>query len=589
MFNTNRLAFDIQEFRKILDNDTKTLRKAQAELKTYLLKQTADLGIEDEAIRIEIAKGLFASEKEYAGLKKKIDDATASLRLEWWTIFIIPGAFLVLLILAALFKRGNYCKPFDDRQNFSDRLTRWLVFGFLALFIQLYGLLIVYWENWDITSWIASVSLISLIAPKLLQSADATKAQGKKPWLKLVIALAVLALVPLFLLFLTGVGISYATDPECAVTAISALIIGFLVFTVVNRKFINLNEISLHNFYRDRLSRAYLFKYNPDSQSTIRPWDDIKLSELKPEKGPYHIFNTVLNFTKKIPVAETDETQTPGSGAPDEEIFRNGESFVLTKNWCGSKNTGYCPTQKYEKADPHMNLGTVVAISGAAANIGMAHKNILAVRLLMGLLNIRLGYWALHPKIAKEGIKPSFWQEFPGSIQALQEWFGSYELESRYINLSDGGHFDNIGVYELLRRRCKYIIVGDAEADTEMKFEAISFIMRLARIDFGIEIKIDTSDIKPDPVTGFSRSHCVVGRIVYPEGDFGYLLYCKSSLTGDEPEHLHEYKVKHPQFPHQTTADQWFDEQQFEAYRELGYHIGKKAFAPLESITEFDN
>ena len=116
-----------------------------------------------------------------------------------------------------------------------------------------------------------------------------------------------------------------------------------------------------------------------------------------------------------------------------------------------------------------------------------------------------------------------------------------------------------------------------------MKFEALSYIMRLARIDFGIEIRIDTSDIKKDAASGFSRNHCAVGRVVYPEGDIGYLLYCKASLTGDEPEHLREYGVKCPDFPHQTTADQWFDENQFEAYRELGYHIGSEVLRPLSA------
>jgi hypothetical protein len=121
-----------------------------------------------------------------------------------------------------------------------------------------------------------------------------------------------------------------------------------------------------------------------------------------------------------------------------------------------------------------MDLGTAMAISGAAANIGMAQKNMFVFRLLMGLLNIRLGYWALHPTDAVKDKKNLILRDFPGSIQVFQEWFGSYNLNSRYINLSDGGHFDNIGVYELLRRRCKYIIVGDAEADAKMKFEAIS-------------------------------------------------------------------------------------------------------------------
>lgn len=602
MVQSNPIFFDIQEFRAAVEANDKAKRK-QAELKAFLLKPTADLGIADEATRIDIAKNLARSEKKYAHLTKRIEAYTTlekevsaakdSLWWEWFTILIIPATFLALLILIALFQRSNYNEDFETRLKFSNRLTSLLVLAIGVLCIELYGVLIVHWENWDIPPLVTSVSFIFLLAPRLLKSADANKAKGKNPWLQIVIAIGLLTLAPLFLLFLTGAAISRVTNPQYALATGSALIISFLVFFVVNRKFINLNEISLHNFYRDRLSRAYLFKYYPGSQPPIRHCDDITLSELKPEKGPYHIFNTVLNLTKKMPAYKMDmkkgENQAPGKAAADDEIFRNGESFMLTKNWCGSEKTRYCPTPIYEKADEHINVGTAVAISGAAANIGMAHKNIPAVRLLMGLLNIRLGYWALHPNMATRESGKSFWRAFPGSVEALREWFGIYSLDSRYINLSDGGHFDNIGVYELLRRRCKYIIVGDAEADTEMKFEAISYIMRLARIDFGIEIKIDTSDIKPDPASGYSRNHCVVGRIEYPEGDFGYLLYCKASLTGDEPEHLHEYKVKHPQFPHQTTADQWFDEQQFEAYRELGYHVGKLAFKPLTSIAKLDH
>jgi hypothetical protein len=584
----NLLFFDMQEFRQSLEDSKAAHQKAQSDLKMYSLRQTVDLDIDSEAERIEIAKSLLASQSKYKELNAEIDAALNPTKQEWQAIWIIPAGFFALLIIAAMLLRAFYSQPYDERQIFSTVLAWLLFFSLLSLAVQLYGILIVYWEKWNITSWIASISLFSFVVPRLLQSADATDAKGKKPWVKLAISFGLLALVPLFLLYLTGVAISYVTDAKHTTIAVPALIIAFVVFAVLNRRFINLNEISLHNFYRDRLSRAYLFKYNPNSQPTTKHCDDIKLSKLKSKNAPYHIFNTVLNLSRKLPGTETE----------DKGVFRNGESFVFTKNWCGSEITGYCSTEKYEAVDPHINVGTAVAISGAAANIGMAHKNIFSVRLLMGLLNVRLGYWALHPKKAIEGVKSSLLRGFPGSFQAMQEWFGRYKLEtkwflrfkheSRYINLSDGGHFDNIGVYELLRRRCKYIIVGDAEADTDMKFEALSYILRLARIDFGIEIDINTADIKPDPASGLSRNHCAVGRIIYPEGDLGYLLYFKASLTGDEPEHLHEYKVKHPQFPHQTTADQWFDEQQFEAYRELGYHIGTSALAPLDLTKTYE-
>ena len=154
------------------------------------------------------------------------------------------------------------------------------------------------------------------------------------------------------MLFLVGVAISYVCS-ENYLTVIAALVSGLLVFSIVNKYFINLNEISLHNFYRDRLSRAYLLYYNPQHRPKTSAVDAVRLSRLKPERGPYHIVNTTLNLSRKMP------------GANGEGIFRNGESFVLTRNWCGSNQTGYCRTAKYEMADKHIDLGTAMAISGA--------------------------------------------------------------------------------------------------------------------------------------------------------------------------------------------------------------------------------
>lgn len=207
----------------------------------------------------------------------------------------------------------------------------------------------------------------------------------------------------------------------------------------------------------------------------------------------------------------------------------------------------------------------------------------------MGLLNIRLGYWALNPK--KCSSKQKFGKA-PGTWEGLREWAGHYTLNGKYINLSDGGHFDNISVYELLKRRCKYIIVGDAEADPDMKFQALANLIRLALIDFSIIIEIDISGLKRDADRKLSGQHCAMGIIKYPKceshlkEEIGYLFYCKSSLTGDEPTHLYEYRVKNPTFPHQSTADQWFDERQFEVYRELGFHVGYFSFHSAADIKE---
>jgi hypothetical protein len=162
--------------------------------------------------------------------------------------------------------------------------------------------------------------------------------------------------------------------------------------------------------------------------------------------------------------------------------------------------------------------------------------------------------------------------------------------------VSDGGHFDNLGLYELVRRRCRYIVIGDAEEDPTYSFGALGAAIRKVRADFGVEISIDPGPIKKAAGNGLSKVHCVVGTITYPEKDAGYvspmcgsadtpgpnaqgwLLYCKTSLTGDEPEDVLQYQASHDVFPQEPTTDQFFSESQFESYRQLGLHVIRSVF-----------
>lgn len=155
------------------------------------------------------------------------------------------------------------------------------------------------------------------------------------------------------------------------------------------------------------------------------------------------------------------------------------------------------------------------------------------------------------------------------------------DVNDRYIYLSDGGHFENLGVYELIR--CRYILACDAEEDPNLVLEGLGNLVRKARIDFGAEIVIDTSQIRQRDENARSRAHCAVGRIHYDgnpnEAEAGYLIYLKASLTGDEVSEVLQYKAQHAAFPHESTGDQFFSESQFESYRALGDHIVEKAFA----------
>jgi hypothetical protein len=147
-----------------------------------------------------------------------------------------------------------------------------------------------------------------------------------------------------------------------------------------------------------------------------------------------------------------------------------------------------------------------------------------------------------------------------------------------WLNLSDGGHIENMAVYELLRRRCKFIVSIDGEADPQCSFHGHLTLVRRAQIDLGIRIESTLEDLRPNPASKYSKTHYMFCRIHYPAADskpaaVGLLLYVKLSTTGNEEELIKRYRLTHPEFPHQSTLDQFFDEEQFEAYRQLGVHV----------------
>jgi hypothetical protein len=137
-----------------------------------------------------------------------------------------------------------------------------------------------------------------------------------------------------------------------------------------------------------------------------------------------------------------------------------------------------------------------------------------------------------------------------------------------------------MGLYELVRRRCRYIVLCDAEEDPDYKFAGLGMAIRKCRIDFGTEIDIDPSAIIPSGIPKRSQAHCAVGKINYKDGPKGTLVYIKASLTGDEPKDVLQYAVGEDSFPHERTADQWFSESQFESYRVLGYEAAEATIDP---------
>jgi hypothetical protein len=395
-------------------------------------------------------------------------------------------------------------------------------------------------------------------------------------------------------------------NPYVLYVAFALLILLAILVGVLSSR-ININEFSMHHFYKNRLVRCYMGASRararvPNPLTGFDSRDDMPIAHLladppparrksgpiaDPYLGPYAIVNATLNLNAGSELAQQE---------------RKAASFVFTPLYCGfepahSKEDkrqtaesaifplaieGFRRTIAYMKENVGPDIGTCMGISGAAANPNWGYHTSGPVAFLLTVFDVRLGWWLGNPR--REGPSRRMGPRF-ALWWLLSELFGKTTGRSSYVNLSDGGHFENMGIYELVRRRCRYIIVGDGEEDAQFTFESLGGAVRKCRTDFNVEIDIHPERIRKG--TSFSGTHCVVGTITYPEMEDGkpvkgWILYLKASLTGDEPEDVLQYHAAHPDFPHQSTLNQFFTESQFESYRRLGLHIARSAFVDLE-------
>jgi hypothetical protein len=346
---------------------------------------------------------------------------------------------------------------------------------------------------------------------------------------------------------------------------------------------VDINEFSMHLFYRNRLIRAYLgassLKRQPQPFTGFDPGDDLPLADLTPANGydgPYPIHNATLNLVAGKELAWQERKGASWVFTP----LDTGFDVYAGEGSANLEPHGYRPTAGYRQTERGLTLGTAMAISGAAASPNMGEGTTPAMAFLLTVFNVRLGWWLGNPRH-----KRSWFRMGPqvGVFALLSELFGHTDEESRYVYLSDGGHFDNLGLYELIRRRCRLIVLADAGADAELTFKDVGNSIRKCCTDFGVEIDIDPGPIRTVAETGNSAWHCAVGTIRYdtvdPEAPTGTLVYFKASLTGDEPVDAQAYKSGHAAFPHEPTSDQWFGESQFESYRKLGEHVAIKVLS----------
>ena len=365
------------------------------------------------------------------------------------------------------------------------------------------------------------------------------------------------------------------------------LTIGLLVLPAASLAFlVNINVFSLHGMYRSRLIRAFLGASNPrrrpDPFTGFDPRDNIPMHALgrrKPTGGgggtsapadapierPLHVVNIALNLVKGDNLAWQQ---------------RKAESFTVTTLHAGSCRVGYQPTERYGDTDG-MDIGTAMTISGAAASPNQGYHSSPVVTLLMALFNARLGWWLANPG----GYGRGKWK-LAGPRWAVTPWiheaFGLTTDTAGWVYLSDGGHFENLGLYEMVLRRCRVIVAVDASGDSTYAMEDLGNAVRKIRVDFGIPVEFP-GGLPIRSRLDKTNAHCAVGQIQYRcvDGERtrsgmkiknGILVYIKPAMNGNEPPDVSHYAAVDRQFPQQPTADQWFDEAQFESYRRLGSH-----------------
>jgi hypothetical protein len=273
---------------------------------------------------------------------------------------------------------------------------------------------------------------------------------------------------------------------------------------------------------------------------------------------------------------------------------RRAESFTSTPLHSGSLFVGYRRTRDYGGKNG-ITLGTAVATSGAAASSNMGYFSpSVFVTFVLTFFNARLGWWLGNPGVHGAD---TFFRSHPEKALSpiIDEAFGLTDDRNPYVLLSDGGHFENLGLYEMVLRRCRYIFVVDGSADPAGSYDDLGGAVRKIRIDFGIDIKFNRAFrilSRPESLDKKKGAYCAVGDILYGDADgprgkdddakkaradlTGKLVYIKPAVYGDEPRDVFNYTQGHEEFPHESTADQFFDEPQFESHRMLGFYILEK-------------
>jgi hypothetical protein len=353
----------------------------------------------------------------------------------------------------------------------------------------------------------------------------------------------------------------------------------FLVFY----SFSDLTSWSPHPFYKRALWGSFGVRRRVRGDAPVAeaiPFDPgVKVSEVPrvPDTWPELIVCAAVNTS--------DEAATPPG--------RNAASFTFTPELIGSPVAQYVPTAEYESSlgarSSDVSLIGAVAISGAALSPSMGKMTRAPIRFLIGLLNLRLGVWVPNPlwtewwkELGHKNWLERFVRSRPRPRFLLRELLGRNHLDSKFLYVTDGGHYENLGLVELLRRGCTEIYCFDAAGDDLDTFYTLGQAVALARMELDVQVDIRPDAMKLPAGAEYSPTDFVVGAVNYRNGTQGLIVFAKAAVTQDAPWDVRAFRQKDKRFPTHGTIDQFFNEEKFEAYRALGAHTARRALTFME-------
>jgi hypothetical protein len=410
--------------------------------------------------------------------------------------------------------------------------------------------------------------------------------------------------------------LAYSTDDylnkqcssaSCLGTSWVAIAVGSAIAVIVVAYLTTPKVPSMHTFYRERLSTAFVARRSSKGSEVLLTQpayrEAIGLSDMEDVKAPdgnpiqrAHGERGPLPDSRMPRLVVCAAVNLSGDVVPP---GRAAGSFTFESQESGGPLTGYVPTSVLEGASGHgvITLPAAMAISGAAVSPSMGRMTMAWLRPFLALFNVRLGVWlrnplalpgvtdaAGHPLAQASAEEPTPDGPFkrPGLWYLLREMLGFNGLRSRYVYVTDGGHWENLGLVELIRRGCGQILCIDASGDKPDTFNTLGQALALARTELGVDVDIDVGGMAPARDTEMSETTHVQGTIRYPNGVKGTLIYMRTAITPKSPLDLQAYAKADPRFPHHSTADQLFTDQQLESYRGLGRAAAGDAAACLK-------